>query len=580
MFWSLQSNIWAISIGLGAPIQPLVVSLDTGAADTWVNSAASDACKSQPGCTQLGGGFNVPASTPAGQAFQYTYSDGTQASGDYVRDTLKIAGQSLENFEFAVGTSAKPTIGKFGLSYPASQAITSGGTSPYSTIYDILVSKGLISTKSFSLWLDSATSGRLIFGGVDTARYSGDLGVVPIQPVNGVYQNFGITLSKISLSEQDESVDLPSSGTALPVNVVLNTGSLFTYLPSAVVTDVFRGVRVVGVLTRGGTTTGFADCNLGQSGITVDFFFGSVKISIPVAGLLFDFDVYKQTDNNGNQVCGLKIRPTDTTNYVLGLSFFEIAYVVFDLTNNQISLAPAVRGATESNVIEVGQSPDTTNGGEVGTNDNGVPNLEGLTYVDPKDYGSLSPDGTLIPYEDYIKEKEGGQSGSEPDNSISAGKFFEIDPKDFNKINPADLIPYDQFIASLGGKPPANQTPADQSNTGNTNQPTTPSENVDDQVFPPSGDQGTAGTDTGTAGIDGTTVDPGTPGTVGTTTVIQANPDDSELIDPVTGFPVDQSIVGGDDSLPDDSFGDPFSGTGFFKRAPAPAAQRKRRSFY
>ena len=491
-----------------------------------------------------------------------------------MRDTLVIAGQTLQNFEFAVGTSAKPAIGKLGLGYPASQAITSSGASPYPSIYDVLFANGLINTKSFSLWLDSATAGRLIFGGVDTARYSGELGVVPIQQVDGVFRDLAITLSRISFSEQGQSVDPPSSGTALPVNVVLNSGSSFTYLPTAVANDIFRGLQVAGTAKRDGFTTAFADCSLAESDLTIDFFFGSVKISIPVAGLLFDFNVYKQTDPSGNQVCALKIRPTDDSNYVLGLSFFETAYVVVDLTNNQISLAPAIKGATESNVIEIGQKPDTNVG---------PPELEGLTYVDPADYASLSPDGTFIPYEDYIKETQDNPNES---GSNSGGKFFEIDPKDFNKINPADLVTYDQFIASLGGATPSNQQPA---NNDTTDQSTS-SGNGNEEVSPSSGDPGAAETsDTdetaGTAGPaadPGTTVDPGTAGIGTTTTVIEGNPQDSVLIDPITGLPVDQSvIVGGDDPFGEDTIGgDPFGESVLFKRVPAPASQRKRRGFY
>ena len=572
----MQSTVWAIGINLGAPAQPLIVSLDTGVADTWINSATSAECTSASGCSRLGGGFNAQGSASAGQAFQYTYRDGTQASGDYFRDTLTIGGQSLQNFEFAVGTSSKAAIGKFGLSYPASQAGVTAGASQYPTIYDILVTKGLINSKSFSLWLDSATSGRLIFGGVDTARYSGDLGVVPVQPVDGVYKDFAITLTKISFSEQGQSIDAPSSGTALPVNIVLNSGSVFTYLPSAIATDIFRGLQVAGLATRDGVTTAFADCNLASSGITVDFLFGSVQISIPVGGILFDFNVYKQTDKNGNQVCGLKIRSTDDSNYVLGLSFFEVAYIVFDLTNNQISLAPAKKGATDSNVIEVGQSPDT-NGGETGNNGGGAPNLDGLTLVDPKDYPSLA-DGTFIPYEDYVQETAGEQN----DGGDSKGTFFEIDPKDFNKINPADLVTYDQFIASLGGSTAPNQTPAD---GGNTNQPI-PSGNGDGQVTPGSEDQGTAGTpgtptDPGTAGIAGQVLDPGTASLVGaTSTTVIGGPQDGGVIDPTTGLPVDQStVVGADGPFDDGSFSDPLGGD-LFKRIPAPAAQRKRKTFF
>lgn len=466
--------------------------------------------------------------------------------------------------------------------------ITASGLGTYPTIFDILANKGLIGSQSFSLWLDSATSGQLIFGGVDTTRYSGDLGVVPIQRVDGVFQNFAISLTGITLSDQGQSFDPPSGATTLPVNVVLNSGSLFTYLPTALVDDIWKALQYAGSSKQGGTVTAFVDCRLATSGITVDFVFGSVQISIPLSGLLFDFNVYKQTDRQGNQVCALKIRPADDGNYVLGLSFFEVAYIVFDLTNNQISLAPAVRGVSESNIIEVGQSPDSSGensgGGETGNNNGGAPNLDGLTLVDPKDYSSLN-NGVFIPYEDYIASQQGDQSGS--GSAPGGGTFLEIDPKDFNKINPADLITYDQFIASLGGSAPTNTAPQTPTNNNNaaTTQQAAPSDNGNDQVFPGSEEQDEAGADgtpqdDGTADqTDGTPQDPGTASGIGTTTVIEGGPQNSVLVDPITGLPVDQSIIGGDDPFGDDGFGDPLGG-GIFKRVPAPAAQRQRRGFF
>lgn len=582
----MQSTVWAINVALGASKQPLIVVLDTGAADTWINSATSELCKSKTGCARLGGAFNAEASTSVGKALAYTYRDGTQVSGDYVRDTLTLAGQTLENFQFAVGVSAKPALGRLGLGYPASQAITSDGTSSYPSIYDILISKGLISTQSFSLWLDSATSGQILFGGVNTARYSGDLGAVPIQQVDGVFKELAIALTRTSLSQNGESVDAPASETDLPANVVLNSGSLFTYLPPAIATNIFEGLRVAGTAKIGGITTAFADCKLVESGITIDYFFGSVKISVPVTAILFAYDVYKQTDKNGNQFCALKIRPASDGKYVLGLSFFESAYIVFDLTKNEISLAPAKKGATENNVIEIGQSPDTPGGGD-GTkpNNGGAPDLEGLTLVDPKDYQSLS-EGTFIPYEDYIKGEVGpSDSGATENegNSGPTGSFFEIDPKDFNKIDSSDLITYDEFINSLGGSSDPDQTPTDGGTNENPDQTTDgsdqPTDGSDQPVTPDGGDQGTTPpADQGTAATDG--ADAGAVTTT-TTTVIPAV--DNQIIDPVTGLPVDPSVIVGGSADPyADPYYDPYydpTGGGIFKRVPAPAAARKRKAF-
>lgn len=588
----MQPTLWAISIALGASKQPLTIALDTATADTWINSATSNACKSGTGCAALGGAFNAGASKPAGKTFASSYRDGTQLSGDYVRDTLTLAGQTLENFQFAVGASARPAIGRFGLGYPASQAIASKGTGSYPTIYDILISKGLISTPSFSLWLDSATSGQVLFGGVNTARYTGDLGAVPIQQVDGVFKEPAISLTRISLSQNGESLDAPASKTDLPANVVLDSGSLFTYLPPAIAANIFTGLGAVGTLQRNGIATTFVNCKVAESGVTIDYYFGSVKISIPVSAILFAYDIYKQSDRNGNPVCALKIRPASDGKYVLGLSFFETAYIVFDLKKNEISLAPAKKGATENNVIEIGQSPDTSSGGDgTGSPDTstggdgsspngGGPNLEGLTLVDPKDYQSLSQ-GTFIPYEDYIKgDVAPSDSGATQDaaqdggSSGPTGSFFEIDPKDFNKIDPSNLITYDEFIASLGSPSSPNQTPTD---AGTNESPNQTNESSNQQVPSDEGEQGaTAPADQGTAGTND--ADAGATTTTTTTVIPVVN---NQVIDAVTGLPVDQSvIVGGSVDPYADPYYDPYydpAGGGIFKRVPAPAAARKRK---
>jgi hypothetical protein len=555
----VQSSVWAISIALGASAQPVILTLDTGSSDTWINSASSDLCKSETGCGRVGGSFNAQASTSVGQAFAYTYYDGAQASGDYFRDTLSFAGQSLPNFQFAVGTSTKPAIGRFGLGYPTSQVVASNGGSPYATIYDILISKGLIGTKSFSLWLDSATSGRILFGGVNKARYSGTLGSVAIQQVGGAYKEFAISLTGMSISLQGQTVDLPSSATNLPVNVVLNSASLFTYLPPQIADNIFRGLQVAGTASRDGAVTAFVDCTIAQSGITIDFSFGSVKISVPITGFLFAFDVYKQSSNSGAQLCALKIRPREDSKHVLGLSFFETAYVVFDLTSNQISLAPAVKGATTDDIVEIGTAQNASTGGEETSNE-GTPVPDGLVLVDPADYPTLSS-GDFVSLDEYEAEKKGGEDQSSSQNNEAGGNpndLVEVNPADFGSINPADLITYDEFIASANGNA-----------ANNDSNPETAAATTEETTTNPN--DATVVTDPGAP----VTTDNSTPATAGT---------GSQSIDPVTGLPiVSTEIIGGTNSDPQDDpytdpvYGDPYVGGEVFKRVPAPAALRKRR---
>jgi len=53
---------------------------------------------------------------------------------------------------------------------------------------------------------------------------------------------------------------------------------------------------------------------------------------------------------------------------VLGDTFLRSAYVVYDLENNRISLAPTVFNATASNVKEIASGPDGVPGATVVAN--------------------------------------------------------------------------------------------------------------------------------------------------------------------------------------------------------------------
>lgn len=62
----------------------------------------------------------------------------------------------------------------------------SGWESPYPFVLDNLVSQGFINSRAFSLDIRSIESdrGSVIFGGIDTSKYSGHLEKLPIVPAS------------------------------------------------------------------------------------------------------------------------------------------------------------------------------------------------------------------------------------------------------------------------------------------------------------------------------------------------------------------------------------------------------------
>lgn len=82
----------------------------------------------------------------------------------------------------------------------------------YPNIIDTMVSQGLIGAKAYSLYLDDlqASTGSIIFGGIDSDKYHGNLLQIPIVPQtyqNGtkVYADFAVALTSFSMTGQTDN---------------------------------------------------------------------------------------------------------------------------------------------------------------------------------------------------------------------------------------------------------------------------------------------------------------------------------------------------------------------------------------
>src|SRR5208282_278258 len=77
------------------------------------------------------------------------------------------------------------------------------GDQPYPNLVDKMVAQNLIQSRAYSLYLDDqdASTGIILFGGVDTDKFYGPLATFPINVDNtGTTSAFVITLTGLSLS--------------------------------------------------------------------------------------------------------------------------------------------------------------------------------------------------------------------------------------------------------------------------------------------------------------------------------------------------------------------------------------------
>lgn len=275
-------------------------------------------------------------------AFYIKYADGTFAIGDYATDTLSIGGQDISDLQFGIGYNSTSNNGILGIGYEANEVQLQYTGDTYRNLPATLVNRNVIQSNAYSLWLNDldANTGSILFGGVDTDKYQGSLSTLPIIQEQGEYREFIIALTGLSAGGSSIFND---TGSAVPV--LLDSGSSLSYLPNDYVQSIYNTFNADYRQSQGAA---IVDCSLAGDSRTVDFTFSGPTISVSLSELVV------VADPRNPPICILGISPAGSSTAVLGDTFLRSAYVVYDLDNNEISLASTNFNATSSNVREIG----------------------------------------------------------------------------------------------------------------------------------------------------------------------------------------------------------------------------------
>ena len=354
-----EETLYFANVTLGTPGQKLRLHIDTGSSDLWTNSAQSTLCQSRYDPCSVSGTYDPDKSSSSkliSSDFNISYVDGTGALGDYRSDTLNIGGAKLENLQFGLGLDSSSPEGILGIGYPINEIqVNRNNKKQYSNVPQAMVDAQLIQSSAYSLWLDDleSSTGSILFGGIDTKKFKGMLSTLPIEKEFGTFAEFFITLSGVSLTQSGASTDFTNGD--LPVPVLLDSGSSLTYLPNDLTAEIYKALDVT---YEGTGQDAVCDCRLADTDITVDFTFSSPKISVPMSELAINpgpqEDGSTATFSDGTPLCIFGIAPADGTPPVLGDTFIRSAYLVYDMGNNEISIAQTDFNATDSNILEIG----------------------------------------------------------------------------------------------------------------------------------------------------------------------------------------------------------------------------------
>ncbi|TDZ37206.1 putative aspartic-type endopeptidase opsB [Colletotrichum spinosum] len=346
-------TLYFVNGSLGTPAQPMRFHLDTGSSDLWVNTGNSNLCQQTSSPCAVSGTYSANSSSTynyVGSWFNISYVDGSGAQGDYATDKFTIGKSTLTDFQFGIGYTSSSAQGILGVGYKVNEVqVGRAGLQEYDNLPAKMASEGLIQSSAYSLYLNDldASTGSILFGGVDTAHFTGDLKTIPVQKQGSAYSEFLITLTKLTLGSKTLSEDMALA-------VLLDSGSSLTYLPDDMVTTIFS---MVGAVYQQDEGVAFIPCSAANSG-NMTFTFSDPVITVPMDELVLDLIPItgkRIAFSNGVDACLFGIAPAGTGTNVLGDTFLRSAYVVYDLDNNEISLAQTNYNATSSNVLEIGK---------------------------------------------------------------------------------------------------------------------------------------------------------------------------------------------------------------------------------
>ena len=350
-----ERTFYVSKLSIGNPASEVEVLLDTGSSDLWVMSSRNPQCKDNGGsidCEQYGT-YNETASTTFKNNhtnFYIQYLATPYANGTWGTDKIALTDSlKLKDASFAVAEDSDSNVGVFGIGFIELES----GLEKYINVPALMKQQGLINKVAYSLYLGSMESnkGNILFGGVDHAKYSGDLKEIDISLQDGKYPYLQIPLTQISVQKESSSSKAfdakdskfsslfnKRSGDNQSINTnsapaLLDSGTTLSLLPDDIMKLVVEAIDHEAAYN---TAAGgyIVNCTLALPLNSVTFTFdGEKDIVVPMTDLIISLG----NSGTGGQQCMLGLVPGSML--ILGDNFLRSAYSVFNLDDKTISIA-------------------------------------------------------------------------------------------------------------------------------------------------------------------------------------------------------------------------------------------------
>lgn len=377
-------TLYRAEIQVGTFPQNLYMLVDTGSSDTFVEDNQYYQPNKSSTFKDLSAG-----------TFFVQYGDHSNTSGDWMSDTLSIGGVTIPNQAMGLAEYNSVRDGSaiiLGIGLPTLESSVQTLNRTYPNVPESLYLNGDIPSWSYSVYLDSleATAGSILFGGVDKSKYSGPLHTVPFVTPN----RFDVTISSINI--KSETTNKTVNVLNVPGKGNLDTGTVSLWLPHQTFLTILKDWKVDKDPDYGYIIPEYRLHQLQNEYLEFNFQGIIIKVS---ASELFTPKLTGDGTNtaqypNGQKAYSPLIKDggNSTQGLVLGDSFLRSAYVVYDLANQEASLAQADYSGNDAQVEEIQAGEDVPGATRVKDYDSVYSNVPISTTVcyQPTEY-TLNP---------------------------------------------------------------------------------------------------------------------------------------------------------------------------------------------
>lgn len=317
-------SYYTIDFSVGTPPQAVNAVLDTGSSDLWLYDKTS---KHDPS-------FNSNGSStfrPDGSDMYITYGSGP-VKGFWGTDVLRMGSAVLQNSTLGLATRdllrGSPIPGILGLGRISNEA----NPKRYDNLPSRLHVEGYINKNAYSIFLNSLNAGvgTILFGGVDSSRYTGPLYEIPM--ANDTH--LSIPLSGVSLKLNDETTNIFNSSAS---NALLDTGTSFTYLPETAFNAI---VNTLGATYHEDYGIYFVP-NITEKTPSLAFNFSGAQIIVPAVEYVLPVRLFTSDNAPAPYILSIFKNTEIHGLTILGANFLRSAYTVFDITDNKVAIAQA-----------------------------------------------------------------------------------------------------------------------------------------------------------------------------------------------------------------------------------------------